>query len=116
VREWMGVTHTALCKLSGFYGGDYADVVFWVLMHYCFGTLFWHFIPVITFDPVPSTLKMEAACASKISESTCNITEHISLKCAVRFVKFLKWQPYFNYMFPQNTTAIVMYVKNEQPL
>jgi len=29
-------------------------------------------------------------------------------------MKFLKWQPYFNYMFPQNTTTIVMYVKKEQ--
>lgn len=93
VREWMGDTHTALCKFSGFYGGDCADILFWVLMLYCFGTLYWHFIPLITFDPVPSTLKMEETCASRMSESTCNISEHKSWKGAVWFMKFLKWQP-----------------------
>ena len=40
VREWMGDTHTALCKFSGSYGGDCADIVFWVLMLYCFGALY----------------------------------------------------------------------------
>lgn len=116
VREWMGDTHTTLCKFSDFYGGDCADIVFWVLVLYYFGTLYWHFLPVISFDPVPSTLKMEAACASKMSESTHNITVHKSWKHEVWFMKFLKWKLYFNYMFPQNTTAIVMYVKKEQPV
>ena len=107
VRDVMGDNHAPLCKFWGFYGGDCADILFWVLMLCCFGTLYWHFIPVITFGPVPSTLKMEAACAFKMSESTCNITEHKSWKHAVWFMKFLKWQPYVNYMFPKNTTAIV---------
>lgn len=112
----MGDTHTVFVKFSGFsgfYGGDCAGVLFWVLMLYCYGTLYWHFIPVITFDPVLSSLKVEAACSSKMSESTYNITEHKSWKHEVWFMKFLKWQPYFNHMFPQNTTAIVMYVKKK---
>jgi hypothetical protein len=64
----MGDTHIALCKFSGFYGGDCANLVFWVLMLYFYGTLYRQIIPATSFDPVPSTLKMEAACASKMSE------------------------------------------------
>jgi hypothetical protein len=57
---------------------------------------------------------MEVACASKMSESSYNITVHKSWEHEVWFLKLLKQQPYFNHMFPQNTTAIVMYVKKKK--